>query len=181
MDVAINTVRPSLNHYSKELSPLQKKCMMTEADETAPPELREASRRLFEDLENMGSGAYHHHYHNAIVGNKDADFRYNKKWSPRRFGQRGGSFSNHLGREIGAVKTGDFRRGQGGLFHNVEVPVDVEHAAQLYLDSELKKTMADIGFNEPWQATKRYTRYQRAKNLVETDEIKEAKLKAAIQ
>jgi len=34
---------------------------------------------LIESLKNRGPANYHHHYHNAIVGD-DADGRYNAKW-----------------------------------------------------------------------------------------------------
>ena len=92
----------------------------------------------------MGPANYHHHYHNAIVGNVDPDTRYNNKW---RYGRRasqpigklmkGGAMQN----EVGAVKIGHFSRGQGGLFHNAERPIDLEKATDLFLENEYNKSV----------------------------------------
>jgi hypothetical protein len=31
-------------------------------------------------LAKVGSSPYHHHFHNAVVGMNEGDFRYNSKW-----------------------------------------------------------------------------------------------------
>ena len=95
----------------------------------------------------MNAG-YHHHYHNAIVGMDDPEIRYNAKWaenSPNQSRHYLQDEISHLQNEIGTVRAGAFRRGQGGLFSKLPVPFDVLNAKKLYIESEKKKKLLEIG------------------------------------
>ena len=72
------------------------------------------------------SAAYHHHYHNAIVGHDDPDIRYNGKWLDQNpeinLLNSSETTASKLQNEIGTVRVGAFRRGQGGLYSNLTQP-----------------------------------------------------------
>ena len=114
----------------------------------------------------MGPASYHHHFHNAIVGNVDPDTRYNNKW---RYGRRATQPINKLlsggavQQEVGSVNVGHFSRGQGGLFHQVERPVDLEKATDLFLENEYNKSITTLGMNESekWDKDKNFSRYKK--------------------
>jgi hypothetical protein len=60
---------------------------------------------MLEELRDMGSAFYHHHYHNPIVG-KNPDWRYNAKWNRKRRDSE-----DPIANQIGSIKVGEFRRG----------------------------------------------------------------------
>lgn len=114
----------------------------------------------------MGPALYHHHYHNAIVGGADPDTRYNNKW---RYGRRASQPMDRLMKggamqgEVGSVAVGHFSRGQGGLFHNAERPVDLEKATDLFLQHEYDKSITNLGNNnDKWDSKKDFTRFKKA-------------------
>lgn len=41
------------------------------------------NKKILDELRDMGSAFYHHHYHNPIVG-VNPDWRYNAKWNRKR-------------------------------------------------------------------------------------------------
>lgn len=47
--------------------------------------------------------------------------------------------------EIGTVRVGAFRRGQGGLFSTLSRPYDAQNAKKLYVEAEKKKKLLEIG------------------------------------
>ena len=59
--------------------------------------------QLVENLKDRGPANYHHHYHNAIVG-EDSVGRYNAKWLDVN------DYKNRVN-DLGGVQVGDFRRG----------------------------------------------------------------------
>ena len=46
-----------------------------------------------------------------------------------------------LQNNIGTVRAGAFRRGQGGLFSNLSVPFDALNAKKLFIESEKRKKL----------------------------------------
>jgi hypothetical protein len=52
-----------------------------------------------------------------------------------------------LQNDIGTVRVGAFRRGQGGLFSNIPIPFDATNAKKLYIASEKKKKLLEIGLD----------------------------------
>ena len=90
-----------------------------------------AEKKLKDRLRKM-SAAYHHHYHNAIIGHDDPDVRYNSKWLDENPSQgllnSSEMTANSLQNEIGTVRVGAFRRGQGGLYSNLQRPFNALNA-----------------------------------------------------
>ena len=107
-----------------------------------------AEKKLQDRLRKM-SAAYHHHYHNAIVGHEDPDSRYNAKWLDQnpelKLLTSNEDTQNLVQNEIGSVRVGAFRRGQGGLFSKLSRPFDAQNAKQLYVEAEKKKKLLEIG------------------------------------
>ena len=85
---------------------------------------------LAEAQYKRGPANYHHHYHNAIVGMDDADGRYNAKWLDL------GGLKSPQNHDLGGVTTGDFRRGQGGLFCRITRPYNAVNIPELYMEAE---------------------------------------------
>lgn len=128
------------------------------SDEKLPHDLRDASAELLGDLHDMGPAIYHHHYHNAIVGRSDAPFRYNRKWNAPRSPDINDSLTN----TIGAVKTGAFGRGQGGIYEKTEIPAAVARTtSNLNKHSPTKSSANAIGMGENWSMHKSYSRYKK--------------------
>lgn len=92
------------------------------------------------------NAAYHHHFHNAIVGHGEPDVRYNAKWlekgPPQHYNYM---MEDNLQNEIGSVRVGAFRRGQGGLFSKLPTPYDALNAKKLFVEAEKKKKLLEIG------------------------------------
>lgn len=104
-----------------------------------------AEMKLQDKLWKMNA-AYHHHFHNAIVGHEDPDVRYNAKWLEKGPAQPHNYMADEsLQNEIGSVRVGAFRRGQGGLFSKLPVPFDALNAKKLYVEAEKKKKLLEIG------------------------------------
>jgi hypothetical protein len=95
--------------------------------------------KLKKGLNDMGPAIYHHHFHNAIVGNDEPAGRYNAKWRD--------SEDN----SIGHVKVGDFRRGQGGIMCRMNRPYNLKNAPDLFIEAEQRRTLIDLGYNDRWQ------------------------------
>lgn len=88
-----------------------------------------------------GPANYHHHYHNAIVGMEDADGRYNAKWLDL------GGLKSPQNHDLGGVTTGDFRRGQGGLFCRITRPYNAVNIPELYMEAEQKRSFLNLDHN----------------------------------
>lgn len=110
------------------------------------------------DLTELGPSIYHHHYHQAIVGNNDASGRYNAKWLDRK---KTIQPKKSLNQEIGHVNTGDFRRGQGGLFCAMSRPYHATNAPDLYIESEQRKTLIDLGYDNRWELGQSNNRFKK--------------------
>ena len=46
---------------------------------------------------------------------------------------------------------GDFSRGQGGLFCAMARPYHATNAPDLFIESEQKRTLIDLGYNDRWK------------------------------
>ena len=136
---AVENLKPSPS--IEKMSPLEKQVTEIVNDKHSPKALKSASKALLDGLHDLGPAWYHHHYHNAIIGNKDADARYNNKWTRRKRN----SHVPKLTETVGAVGTCTFARGQGGIFTKVENPLDVQQAASVIARSLRKKTVMDLG------------------------------------
>lgn len=92
-----------------------------------------------EKLNELGPATYHHHFHNAVIGSSEPQGRYNAKWREK------------TDMELGSVKSGDFRRGQGGIMCRMSRPYNLKNAPDLYIEAEQRRTLIDLGYNDRWQ------------------------------
>ena len=70
-NMAVSKLKPQ-NSIDK-LSPLEEQVLKVATDKRASKEMRSASKALLDGLHDLGPAWYHHHYHNAIIGNADGD------------------------------------------------------------------------------------------------------------
>ena len=96
-------------------------------------------------LEQVGSGTYHHHNNNAIVGT-DVFTKYNDKWADQQ--------RRIPNQTAGSVHTGHFARGQGGIFSTVSRPYNIDTAADIFIESENRSALLDLGSRDRWQLEK---------------------------
>jgi hypothetical protein len=83
-----------------------------------------AEAKMKKGLNELGPAIYHHHFHNAIVGSSEPAGRYNAKWLEQQ------------DLEFGQVKSGDFRRGQGGILCRMSRPYNLKNAPDLFIEAE---------------------------------------------
>lgn len=73
-----------------------------------------------------------------------------------------------MNQEIGHVNTGDFRRGQGGLFCAMSRPYHATNAPDLYIESEQRRTLIDLGYNNRWELTQNNKKFKKDQHLRHT-------------
>jgi hypothetical protein len=105
----------------------------------------------------MGPAIYHHHFHNAVVGNHEPAGRYNAKWRSKQG-------------NLGEVKVGDFLRGQGGLMCKLSRPYTLKEAPELFIEAEQRRTLIDLGYNDRWHLNQTNAKYKKPKHLIHSPE-----------
>lgn len=84
----------------------------------------------------------------------DSAGRYNAKWLDIGGLKKGNN-------DMGGVKIGDFRRGQGGIYCRLVRPYNAYNVPDLFIESEQKRTLIDLGYHDRWEMGKPYQRYQK--------------------
>ena len=88
----------------------------------------------------------------------DADGRYNAKWLDV------GSLKSPQNHDLGGVTVGDFRRGQGGIFCRITRPFAAVNVPDLFLESEQKRSLIDLGYHDKMDLKRSEMRYTKADN-----------------